>query len=375
MQGQKLNTKRVEVEEDVVDIKRVAAILYRYKISIITITVLFALFFAYRAYFMPDIYSATATVEIGRDNRFGSGDGSDILSMATSPERTSTSTEMEIIKSRFLAEQAIQNIDFAHHYYVPAEFKELELYKASPFDVNLTKGYNISFTISPYNEESYGVEAHGVDRSSGETWEYAKVHHFGEKVDNAHFTFTLTLNNGKKLDNEKYRFVVQDELSAVKTAQAGVSVKRLGKFSSILAITCSNTVPLRAQEFTNALADAYISQSVYKKTREAAKTLTFVGTQLKKITGNLKNSAVNLENFKKDTGTVNLETKTQGVVQRLGAVEGKLAMMEIEVGLLNALYSRVKSGKNLETISVSGLSDESGSGALATCWQNCARLS
>ena len=47
------------------------------------------------------------------------------------------------------------------------------------------------------------------------------------------------------------------------------------------------------------MADAYITQSVYKKTREAAKTLSFVDVQLNKITDNLDYSAIKLQDFKK----------------------------------------------------------------------------
>ncbi len=59
--------------------------------------------------------------------------------------------------------------------------------------------------------------------------------------------------------------------STVGSAKGGISVKRLGRYSNILAISYRDGVPLRAQKFTNTLADAYITQSFYKKTREAVK--------------------------------------------------------------------------------------------------------
>ena len=359
-----MGIRQYETEEDEFNIKEIFLTLYRHKISIILITIIFTLFAAIHAYFKPNIFSATTTVEIGTERSGGKAE--DILAMASTSGRINTDTEIQIIKSRFLAEQATQNIDFAHRYYTTVRLREIELYKSSPFDVNLTKGYNISFLLYPYDNESYRIEAKGVDKDSGEAWKYAKIHRYGEKVSNNHFTFTITRKEGEELKNSEYRFVVLSETSAASSAMSGVSVRKLGKYSNIMAISYSDRVPLRAQEFVNALADAYIAQSVYKKTREAAKTLSFVSVQLKKISNNLEHSALNLENFKKDTDTVSLETKTQGVVERLGDAEGKLATMEIEVGLLNALYSRVRSGKELETISVSGLSDESGSGALSS---------
>ena len=177
----------------------------------------------------------------------------------------------------------------------------------------------------------------------------------------------VRIDDGAVLGDGDHLVVLDDE-SAVESARKGVSVAMSSKMSTVLDITYNDRVPLRAQEFNNALAEAYITQSIYKKTREASKTLSFIDVQLDKINENLKNSAVKLENFKKDTSTVSLDAKAQSVMGRLSEAEGRLAMIDIEVGLLNNLYTQVQSGKNLETISVSGLTPgtgESGSGAQA----------
>ena len=62
---------------------------------------------------------------------------------------------MEIIKSRFLAIKAAQNVDVLHRYYTTRKYKELELYKESPFQVGMIRGYGISFNFYPIDEKSY----------------------------------------------------------------------------------------------------------------------------------------------------------------------------------------------------------------------------
>ncbi|MEA3418051.1 MAG: polysaccharide biosynthesis tyrosine autokinase [Campylobacterota bacterium] len=348
-----IEIKERETDEDEIDLKAIFRTLSDYKAAIITFAVIFTLFSAVYAYFKPSIYSSFSTVEVGLEPRGGSQ--SDILAAAVGGDAAGPDTEMDIIRSRFLASHALRKVDFTHRYYGIKMMKERELYKDSPFDVNLTEGENISFGVYPVDKIFYRLKAKGVDKETREEWSYEKVHRFGAPVKDKYFAFVLHKKAGRELTADSYRFVVLDLESATDTAMGGVSVSPLSKFSTLLKITYEDPVPLRAQEFANALAESYIEQSVYRKTREASRTLEFVDNQLLEINENLKDSAVQLENFKIKTSTISLDTKAQGVVTRMGDYETKLAEIRIEEELLNSLYNQVKAGKSLETISVIGL--------------------
>ena len=359
-----MSSKRYEVDKDEIDFKEAFRTLRHYKSSIILITIAATLFAVAFAYFKPNIYLATATVEVEIGKASGGSDNQDILSMATSPDHATS--EIEIIKSRFLSTQALQSVDFSHRYYTTVRFREIELYKSSPFDVNLTKGYKLSFMVYPYSKERYRIEVKGVDARTKKEWEENRIYSFGEQAVSEHYAFTLTPKKDKVLGNDNYRFVVLDKESTVASARGAIIVNTTGEHSNILRISYSDSVPLRAQEFANALADAYIAQSVYRKTREASKTLSFIDTQLKQVSENLRDSAAKLEKFKKETNIISLDAKAQSVVEVMGDAERKLAMINIEVGLLDALYLQMKSSKNLETLSLGGLrgSKLDGSGVL-----------
>ena len=58
--------------------------------------------------------------------------------------------------------------------------------------------------------------------------------------------------------------------------------------STVLEISYEDTVALRAKEFVNALAKAYIQQSVRSKTEAAGLTLVFIEEQLVAINKNLQ---------------------------------------------------------------------------------------
>ena len=360
----------MNTQEDEIDLRELFGALRRYKLSIFFTMLFVTAITVVYAYFQPNVYSTLSVVEIGKDNKSaGLGGGGDILAMAMgSSSSIMPDSEIRMVKSRYLTRLALVNVDFQHRYYATKNYKEHELYKDSPFDVNLSKGYNISFKIYPINETQYRVEAEDEDKETKEEWEYKKVHNYGKAVHHKYFDFTLNKNEDQELDETSYRFVILDELKAIESAQEGVTASLSNKASNILDIKYEDVVPLRAQEFNNALSQAYISQSVYRKTREASKTLSFIESQLENINNNLKNSAIKLENFKRETSTVTLDSKASTIMLHLSEAESQLATINIESGLLNTLYDQVKTGKNLETITFSGLSSgasESGSSVQA----------
>ncbi len=334
------------MDEDEISLREIFWTLKEYKISIILSPIIFITFAMMYAYSQPKIYTSSATVEVGIESKQHQS-GDNMLAMAFGQGQISLDTEIEIIKSRSLTAQALSSVDFSHHYYTIVNFKKYELYKASPFEVNLTKGFNKEFTIHPYSATQYRLEtnAKGSDR----------LVNYGDKIETKKFAFILKVKKDHNLTNKSYKFKVLDHEKTLSEAQKNIQARMIGKNSNIIKISKSDNVPLRAQEFANALCEAYISRSIFKKTREASQTLSFIDKELKKINDNLNNSAVKLENFKKDFKTVNMDVKAQYIMERLGKSESKLTALNIQIGIINSLYEQVKSGRNLERLSASGL--------------------
>jgi hypothetical protein len=162
-------------------------------------TILFGIGSAYIAYFKPDIFKAVTTVEVG----LGRGDGGDILSKATEPGRLFASTEKEIIQSRFLAAKALQKVDFTHRYYITRYLRQVELYKDSPFEVGLLKGYNVLFTLYPVDETHYRLEVKEARDRNGTVWSYDNVHPYGEEVVTEHFHVNIVKT--KPMQEDQYQ--------------------------------------------------------------------------------------------------------------------------------------------------------------------------
>ena len=351
-----------QIDEEEIDIKEVFRTIYRYKFMILSLVIIFTLIAAYIAYFKPNVYKASSTVEVGIERSGGYG-GQDVLAMAMSPGTVNADTEMEIIRSRFLAEKAAEHVDVLHRYYTTRRFKEVELYKSSPFQVGMLKGYGISFDLYPVNDRTYRLVVTEMKDENGTVWSYDQVLPYAEEIDTEHFH--LNVVKVRALKDPQYRFVVFDPKDAGLIGQEGVGAAQLSKFSTILQISHEDNVALRAQEFTNALAQAYLQQNIEKKTKEATRKLLFIDKQLKRITENLKSSAIKLEEFKKSSSTISLSAKAETVIRQMSEKESKLAAISIEQEMLSSLYKKVKSGKNLEGLAYTGMDTDSSNSPLA----------
>jgi len=342
-----MHNEKHPVDEDEIDIKEVFRTIYRYRYMIFFFVVLFGAVSSYIAYFKPNIYQASTTVEVGLQKRgYGSND---ILSMAVDPGVLNPDTEIEIIKSRFLAKKALEKVDFSHRYFTTRRLREIELYKDSPFKVGMLKGFEVPFTLHGVDKEHYRLVVEDAEDINGTKWHYDKVLPYGKEIITRHFH--LNVVRKAPLHDASYRFVIHHE----NRPTGKLNVSQTSKFSTILKISYEDNVPLRAQEYANALADAYIRQSIEKKTKEATRKLEFIDRQLKKITENLKSSAVKIEEFKKGANTVSLSAKAEVIIKQMSEAEAKLEEISMESEMLNNLYKRIKKGKHLEALSVVGI--------------------
>ena len=342
------------IEEDEIDIKEIFHTLDKHKYKILVITLLFTLFASVYAYLQPNIYKAITTVEIEENKK--SANPQDILSMAMNSASTNMDTEIEIITSRALVTRALEGIDVTHKYFATYHYRERELYKASPFTVDLNKGQNISFYVYPSTQKSYRLVAKGEDDISHEKWSIDKLYHFGELAQNDHFSFTLSLENNATLQNDmKYRFIVLEEQDAIANVRKNIAAAPSSKTSTILEISYTDNVSVRAYEFVNSLAQAYLQQGIERKTEEASMILDFIDKQLAGIDHKLQSSETKLENFKKKSNMVNLGSKAKDIVSKVSQYESKLAEANINAQMLDSLYRKIKKSKNFENISGAGL--------------------
>ncbi len=356
---------------DSIDLKEVFATLKRYKWSILLLTILFTAGAWIYAYFKPDIYKATTTMKIASlsGGKAVTAGGGDLVSAALSSNVGNMEDEFALLKSRFLASQALQNLDIGTRYFTIEDYKMVELYKDSPFVVNTEwmdpSFYDRKIKLIPIDQDHFHLL---IKPSMIEKLRYKVFHYFnldeeappvyfekdytyGEKISTP--WFILTVQKVFDMPPGFYYFSYRPNGSMTWYVRGGIDAEPLSNFGSIVAISFMDDVPQRAKDIVDAVVKAYNEEKIREKTEGANKTLSFIDQQLEAIHKTLQKSAGKLESFKATHVVMDVGTKAGTTLTKLSDLESKLYEINTKLSILDNLLNYIKSGKDIKGIDVS----------------------
>ena len=345
-----------------IDFKRVVIILLRYKFLIVFITILFGGIAGYVAYFKPSVYLATSNLSIKMSDSVG---GDDILSAALGGgvKDKDFMKEEEAIQSKYMALKALENIELGKRYFTKKSYKYIELYKSSPFIVDIefmdASLYGKKVYLYPIDSTSFKLEV--KEKSS----KISKIINFiTMSDDNIIFSDIFNYNEDlttqwckikvqkvQELVNKEYSFSYTPNKYMSYMIRKGLSVSTSAGGS--MKLHYEDTVPKRAQEVLIAIANAYKSDEYDRDKAAADRTLKFIDEQLHDLSVVLDRSANKLKSFKQAESVVNLDNSAVEASTKLKDIKNQIKRLELEEGILANLLDYIKNKENLNAISIS----------------------
>ena len=110
-----------KIQNDEIDLKDLFKTIMKYKYTIALFAMIFTLGAAVFAYTKPSVYSSFATIELQEEsNRFGAEDA---LKKAFSGGSVNIENQIEIFKSKSLADQALKYLNLGTRYFTTKNFR------------------------------------------------------------------------------------------------------------------------------------------------------------------------------------------------------------------------------------------------------------
>ncbi len=338
------------------DFKRLLGIFGKNKLLTITIVALSILGGLVYAYFSQPVYETYSTIEVSNDKL----DMNMMMSKGLSEDATLIDTQVEIIRSRNLIEQAAAKVDYQTHYFTLSNYKENELYKDNPIEVSELNVknphfYGTKFILEVVDDNHFklytktGGVISLIKKTASEALgkrvqsiAYSGQHAFSDKIETPDFSFVIKKKG--TLDNSKYTFYVLDKDNTISSISKNLSVFPTAKNGSVIKMIYQDNVAQRAKDFLDALVDIYLNQSVTKKSSQASQALTFVDQQLKEVSKKLQESAIKLENYKEENNLINIETESDVTLRQLSDYKAQLSDIKIQESAFQSLYEEFKRG-------------------------------
>lgn len=353
------------------------ALILNWKWFVLSLIICMGAAHIYLRYATP-IYQSAAKLLIKDDEGSRSSfKGSNSIMSATNLGIISNSNgidnEMEILKSRTLAQQTVYDLKLYVNYRHEGKLKDHVLYGDqevnidmdlehlkklnAPMNLKITReGRNYHVTGSyyvPIDNNSFKPEAVNIDKTFS-----ALPATIGTRVGVVRFT-----QNGNYMlrDGESLKAtMIAPEIAAGKYV-GNLNVTESSKTTTIVDLVLNDEIPQRAIDYLKQLAIVYNRQANEDKNEIAVRTEQFINQRLEKINAELGSTEGQLENYKKRNNMVELKTNATQAVANADQYAQKLSEANTQVALLDELtkYMNEPSNRHQPIPSNVGLSDAS----------------
>ena len=228
--------------------------------------------YLYLRYKVP-VFRAGGTLLIkSTQNTTSRGDKVDELLGGNSSQNIQS--EMEILKSRPLMLRVVKALRLEVSYYALGRVKTINIYKQSPFLVNVLQLADSSrtfiFKVKILNEQEFKLD------------KIPTSYRFGQEFKNSNGIFRID-NNGGFGGSNLYKVVIQPASAAAGGYASAIQVMPKSAGTGILNINMSTLNPLLGSDIINRLMEEYSDYTLEEKQRSSDLILVFINGRLKDI--------------------------------------------------------------------------------------------
>ena len=294
--------------------------------------------FFYGKYKAP-LYQIYASVLVNDDNK-GGGLGKQAGAMmdlgGLMGTKSSVDNETHILKTRFLMEQVVRELQLNIIYSKKIGIGTREIYQ-SPFRVNITKSVDTiittKLTINKIPNNKLRVSAIGFEKDLN--WnESFTIKNLG--------TLQLIQNPGTAMNDGDY-FTTISSIDERTTALINdMVIGATNKQESIIDLGLTYPLPKKGEDILNALINKYTQSNLIDKNNIADSTYKFITERLSILSGELGDVENKVSDFKRDNRLADMSEQSKLLVQNTGEFTTELAKAETQVSILNDLEIYLK---------------------------------
>ncbi len=296
------------------------------------------------------VYELKATLII-KDEQKGADDSKMIQSLDVFNSKKIVENEIEVIKSKTLAQEVVRNLHLYASVNDEGSFTDHSAYNTSPVQIIAKNPDSIQlvnklyFTITNKQQVVINHTAYPINQWNNTPYGILKF---------------ISNPNYKAAANPKtlYFSLVPVDYVADDIV-AGLDVEEANKLSTVVNITWKDEIPERGKAIVNNLINAYNQAAIEEKNMLAANTLSFVEDRLQYVTHDLDSVEGNLQRFKTQNKIVDIDTQGKLFLQNVGQNDQKIGDISMQLAVLDQVENYVtgKGGKGGIVPSTFGITD------------------
>ncbi len=294
--------------------------------------------------------------------------------------------EIEILKSRILALEAVKDLKLYVEYRSEGKIKKMLVYKYQPINVDLDADHlkalekrrgAIQFKLFK-NGEDFMVE--GADfRGKFKTLPAALKTPHGTLTFTKNMAYEQALAEARMGMSEEeanelkdtfrgtYHITIMSPTAVASRYANAISIEPTSKLTSIALLSLKDNSPERAFDYLKQIAVCYNRQANADKNEIAYKTEEFINSRLEKISAELGATESELESYKRNNNLVQMRIDATQTMTQANQYYGQLMQANTQLQILDELRRHIDNPTNRYQIIPSnvGLSDGASSALIS----------
>ncbi|EAS19068.1 tyrosine-protein kinase [Flavobacteria bacterium BBFL7] len=253
----------------------------------------------------------------------------------------SVENEIEILKSKRLLSNVIDQFNLTTTYSRKGNVKESDVYTNRFLDVNILKKDSliqftkpITFYVKEVSDSLFGLRLNSD--SKWLTKEYGEIINIEDlSLIFSPLSFEVTQDDTQELSDLK--IVISPKELVVQNYHSRLNVNTSGKRGSVVNLSITDVVGERAEDVLNQLIEEYNKDAINDKNIVALNTAEFIEERLNDITKDLDSVETGIESFKTNKGLTDIGVETSLDLQKVNEIESELLKVETQLSIGRSL--------------------------------------
>ena len=311
--------------------------------------------------YTPPVYEANSTLMLKTEKTAKILGVNELLS----EDNDQILREVQLAKSRFLIERAINSLPLEVSYYKEGrtKFVNTELYTATPFQVEVKKindplVYETDIFLIVNDSKTFTLKYYLGNQVVQEVMSFDRFFETSTKA----FEIKISLRPDalKHIASHKgqsYFFRVNNLSTYSEFVMSRITVAPLDPTTKTILISYKDNNKSKVTDIVNAVTSQFKQYDIERKTQSANQVLAFLTFQIDTFTKELSDFQDSLKQFRLQNNYLNPDQEISSLVGKVNGLEEQKAKLTLDSKMVNWFYDYVEKLKDLRMIS-SGLGKE-----------------
>lgn len=307
-----------------------------------------ALSLIYLRYTKP-LYQSSAVIQ-----RSSQDEGKRILDIEGFEQENKLSEDVELLRSTFLLEKALRNLNLNISYYSEGDILTEEKYLFSPYHITLLelKDSSLIGKRIQVSRKDDKVKLNFDSNDGNQTIEATP----GEVIDSKFFKLAFKINDenafAQNLSENNLYFVFNDYPVLTKSLHSSLNVYALNEEARTIEIKFASNNPRLAKDVVESLISTFFEYDLEKKSESSASVLDFIDSQLDTVFTQLKESENRIQNFRDSNRINDPELFTHNAMNRVSDLQTQLMNVDFDFELMMEVEQSVESSDRIEIYNI-----------------------